>query len=356
MSNASSVAAIVVAVVALMLVIRWPRPRTDRRALQRRAHSLATLAVVVSRSTHTTPPTPHQPTDPDTPTDPLAPAAPQRSVTVLGPCQPTPPNDADVPRRAHRQVRSGTRASVGRHHALPRTGSTGEPSLPSGHTAIPVVRLETVELPADTQLAESTDALHPVASPPPAAHPRPLRRQGHQRRPQPAPSPLGVPRWSQPRRLRARTVARRAAALVAVATVGALSVTGFRLGGDPSTPSVGEVALAEPAVPALSPPAAPDPPALLAPSASDGDLVTFLVATPLTLDLAAGAPAWVRVQSVEGAVLFEATLGPGESASVPATGPLVVRLGNAGGVLVAADGQLLDHPRTAGEPLTLAIG
>lgn len=55
-------------------------------------------------------------------------------------------------------------------------------------------------------------------------------------------------------------------------------------------------------------------------------------------------------------VLFEGTLAAGEQTSVRAEEAVLIRLGNPAGILAAADGGLLDHPRTPGQPLTLALG
>lgn len=94
----------------------------------------------------------------------------------------------------------------------------------------------------------------------------------------------------------------------------------------------------------------------LLPVATTGDAVTFDVPIPFSLDLAAAAATWVRVQATSGDVLYEGTLAPGDTTSVPVSGPVQVRVGNPGGLLATADGHLLDHPRPPGEPLTLTLG
>jgi hypothetical protein len=87
-----------------------------------------------------------------------------------------------------------------------------------------------------------------------------------------------------------------------------------------------------------------------------GDVAAFDVAAPFTLDLAADQPSWVQVRNRSGEVLFEQTLQPGQSTQVDVDQPVAVRTGNPAGLAVTAGFVPLDHPRPAGQPITLHLG
>ena len=178
-------------------------------------------------------------------------------------------------------------------------------------------------------------------------------------------SPHGgvTPQASAPahRRTRSRPHRRRqlvtvAAAVSLIAAVGVASNwdamnTGGSTAGptDAATPSNESIADTEP----LDPPPASIP---LAPGMVVGDVAAFDVAAPFTLDLAADQPSWVQVRNRSGEVLFEQTLQPGQSTQVDVDQPVAVRTGNPAGLAVTAGFVPLDHPRPAGQPITLHLG
>jgi hypothetical protein len=394
MPTASTVASIIVALAVIAAVVRWPRLPADRRVLERRAHGLEALATVVARSAAsrsadhpgarppdaTPPPAPPDRTSDRHPaitapaTQGTAPpevtagtdrraTAGTDAVTVLGP--------VDTPRpRPDRPASLRARRSERRHHNPP------DPSAPTGAAQttkpVEVLRLGATDVPPDDDLSETTDSLHswhaeasarPPATPSRSLHPalRPARATASSgsgvsaATADPpasatpsvsAPASLGAPRATGKHR-RARVIAAATVALV----VGGAVVVGVRSGPGPADATAVVAA-------ALTPTPTPDPapPPALTPVAASGDVIAFSAAAPFTLDLAAGAPSWVRVQTASGAVLFEGTLVAGEQTSVRAEEPVRIRLGNPAGVLAAADGGLLDHPRPPGQPLTLALG
>ena len=164
-----------------------------------------------------------------------------------------------------------------------------------------------------------------------------------------APSP--APR-SAPRR---RRLATAAAAIAVVAAVG-LASTWNSGGPSPYPATTADAASTAPLSPEGSG-AAPAPPSLpLPPGLVVGDVAAFEVAAPFTLDLAADQPSWVQVRNRSGQVLFEQTLQPGESTQVDVDQPVAVRTGNPAGLAVTAGFIPLDHPRPAGQPITLHLG
>jgi len=329
MPAASTIASIVVALAAIAVVVRWPRPRTDRRVLERRAHGLEVLGEVVTRSAanrtaaiedHLSrqavapPDTAHHPTP----------------VTVLGP---TTPGDETVVLPAARA--QGRPAAPGDRPPRPLPATRGIP-LPSPPAAAQVIRLGVDDLPPDDDLSETVDGFSPAA---------PATPSTHGRRP-PAPRRLAVVGAALLVVLGgvALAVARPASDLAPNASGGRAAAASSVA--DPATPA-----------PTTGGPSTEDaPPPPLTPGAVTGNTVAFDLAPPFTLDLAAGAATWVRVQTTGGDTLFEGTLAPADTTSVAATGPLQLRIGNPAGLLLAADGRLLDHPRPSGQPLTLALG
>ena len=189
---------------------------------------------------------------------------------------------------------------------------------------------------------------------------------------QPAPLSAGgvvtprsrVPQTSAPSRAlsgapsrapRRRRLATAAAAIAVVAAVG-LASTWSSGGPSPYPAATADAASSAPLPPAVSG-AAPAPPSLpLTPGLVVGDVAAFEVAAPFTLDLAADKPSWVQVRNRSGQVLFERTLQPGESAQVDIDQPVAVRTGNPAGLAVTAGFIPLDHPRPAGQPITLHLG
>ena len=68
--------------------------------------------------------------------------------------------------------------------------------------------------------------------------------------------------------------------------------------------------------------------------------VQVVAADAPELEILAVRPAWVRVQTVDGTVLFEKNLDAGERYTVPAMeNPPVLRAGNSGSVYFAVRGQ-----------------
>lgn len=157
---------------------------------------------------------------------------------------------------------------------------------------------------------------------------------------------------SSPSRLRRR---RRVLATVGLAaTVVAAAVM---LAASPSpTPTPSAAADADTAGAVEPAPTPPSPPPPIPPSSTLGDIVRFAVPAPATITIAAAADSWVQIRTADGTIPFEGLVAAGESAEVPVGVAASIRLGNPAGVLVAADGRLLDHPRPGGEPLTLELG
>ena len=384
MPTASTAAAILLALTALAVVVRWPRPRADRQILERRAQSLEALAAVVTRSASTREHhvahhlAQHNLAQRD-------PAEVDRhdAITVLGPVD-------DPPGSAVRE-RSGGPDPASRHHPHSpaprlRNGSTHRHHEP---TPTRLVHLGVDDVPPDDDLAETVDGLtgFPIgqtgthgdaidrATTDALAPARPVvgsSSNGSSSNASSSDASLsdgpqgdGPP---APARGRHRTsvgagvdlpkplVLRRSAAIaasVAVLLAGVLLAL-VRPGGSPVPPGPADAVEASPAVPAPFTDSTLPPP--LPPSGAVGEAVTFDVTAPFTLDLAAGDTTWVRVQTANGIVLFEGTLAPNDTTTVPATGPVQLRVGNPAGLLAAADGRLIDHPRPAGQPVTLALG
>jgi hypothetical protein len=168
-----------------------------------------------------------------------------------------------------------------------------------------------------------------------------------------SPSSHGQPTIHHHRRRRLATVA---AAVSLIAAVGFAS--NWNSDGDARSASSADDAAAstdEPAGGAL-PPVVPAPSIPLAPGMVVGDVAAFDVAAPFTLDLAADQPSWVQVRNRSGDVLFEQTLQPGQSTQVDVDQPVAVRTGNPAGLAVTAGFVPLDHPRPAGQPMTLHLG
>lgn len=361
MPNASTVASVVVALAAIVVTVRWPRRYSDRQLLERRANGLEALGVVVNRSvaSRSIGSEFHRATPADEP------AAAQASITVLGstaPCE-APSNPATL-RRSQRQ---------GRSHRTPRHRSSGSGPRRPPATPTNLVRLTNGDLPCDEELHESFDSLdagprHPDAvssAGSPSGCEGTLRTGSAptRRRASEAPNPstrirpsTSAPVATHPLAPARPTTTRRwlAAAATMAVLAGALTLAVARPDGGPVPSVPGGSAEAEPAPPA-PPVEATAPPSLL-PVGTLGDTVGFALAPPFTLDLATSAVTWVRVQAVSGEVLFEGTLEAGGSTSVQVASPVRVRVGNPVGLLVAANGQLLDHPRPPGQPLTLSLG
>lgn len=349
MSTASTVAAIVVALATIAVVARWPFARPDRRSLERRARSLEALALVVARTTAVRdsgvvhiPRTGAAGCAPRHPAVSLLDVATEGAPAV-GPAtvrSPAPLPDAGAPPAAPAAL---AKPDVGR-----------------------VVRLEVVDLPPGDDPTGSVDALDLLHGPVPASAsgPPPTGRkttggETHRRGTTGwAARALGRPQRGTAQQRDIRTVPavprRRLLVAATVLVVGGLVTAGVRPSLGPPESTVGDAATAEPTVPA--PPASTIPPPLAPSGDTRGGTVAFTIAAPLTLDLAASAPSWVRVQTTDGVVLFEGTLAGGDATRVAVGSPVLVRLGNPAGVLAAADGRRLDHPRPPGEPLTLRLG
>lgn len=357
MSSASTIASIVVALTAIVVVIRWPRPRADRRVLERRAQSLEALGLVVTRSAVTRPDevARHERRHLDASADPAS--CRHVAITVLG--------SADVEcRRAHEAGTGAPRPSSAVHRPPRR-----QPRPPTR-----VVQLDAHDLPPDEDLTQTVDGLVPsgvdpddvprgASLPEPTAavtSPRAQRHSHHsghsgtaaEARPRPASMapPLPDNRPTPQRRHDPRRWAAVAVALLVI--LGGFTVSLIRPDPSPSAPARDE---AGGATSTTSPPTTSPPPPLT-PTGSLGESVAFALPPPFTLDLAAGDTTWVRVQATGGEVLFEGTLAPDDTASVTTDGPVELRVGNPAGLLAAAGGRLLDHPRPSGQPVTLAIG
>jgi len=82
--------------------------------------------------------------------------------------------------------------------------------------------------------------------------------------------------------------------------------------------------------------------------------VTIAVISGSAVDLSARAPCWILARaSATGPVLTEATLGAGQTASIPFRDGLWIRLGNPAGVTVLIGGQPLALPGQPGQPVNL---
>lgn len=153
---------------------------------------------------------------------------------------------------------------------------------------------------------------------------------------------------------------RRRLATVAggVALVAAVSMASNWNANDPTgSPATATDASSQGSPLAIAPPPEPTAPSVpLTPGLVVGDVAAFEVAAPFTLDLAADQPSWVQVRTRSGQVLFEQTLQPGESTQVNVDQPIAVRTGNPAGLAVTAGFVPLDHPRPAGQPITLHLG
>lgn len=88
----------------------------------------------------------------------------------------------------------------------------------------------------------------------------------------------------------------------------------------------------------VAPPPTLPPPQLVI----EGSTPHVAVAAPFTMTLAATRPCWVSVTTSEGTSLLVRTLGAGEQASVPGSGPLLVRLGNAPAATLTVNGTPVD--------------
>jgi len=88
----------------------------------------------------------------------------------------------------------------------------------------------------------------------------------------------------------------------------------------------------------VTPPPTTPPPQLV----TEGGSPRVAVAPPFTMTLAATEPCWVSVTTPEGTSLLVRTLEGGEQASVPGSGPLVVRLGNAPAITLTVNGTPVD--------------
>jgi hypothetical protein len=90
---------------------------------------------------------------------------------------------------------------------------------------------------------------------------------------------------------------------------------------------------------------------------SAGGDVTVTVAFPVTLALHASGACWVQASDESGRILYRGTLQSGQQQQIPATGPLVVRLGNTSAVAVSVDNAPLALTGIANTAdLTLATG
>jgi uncharacterized protein DUF4115 len=112
--------------------------------------------------------------------------------------------------------------------------------------------------------------------------------------------------------------------------------------------------------PASSGPRAPTPTASAAPApaarvvSTGAQGVTIAVISGSTVDLSASAPCWILARAAAtGAVLTEATLAAGQTASIPFQDGLWIRLGNPAGVTVLIGGQPLALPGQPGQPMNL---
>jgi len=179
------------------------------------------------------------------------------------------------------------------------------------------------------------------------------------------PSLHGVvtPQASAPAHLHTRSRPHRRRQLVTVAAaVSLIAAVGVASNWDATNNGGSTAAPADAATPSNEPSADTEPLALppasipLAPGMVVGDVAAFDVAAPFTLDLAADQPSWVQVRNRSGEVLFEQTLQPGQSTQVDVDQPVAVRTGNPAGLAVTAGFVPLDHPRPAGQPITLHLG
>jgi len=185
-----------------------------------------------------------------------------------------------------------------------------------------------------------------------AVTPRSRRSQSSPKSRTPSHTPSRTPRRTPSHAPRRRRLATAAAAIAVVAAVGLAST--WNSGGPSPYPATTADAASTAPLPPEVPAAAPSLP--LTPGLVVGDVAAFEVAAPFTLDLTADQPSWVQVRNRSGQVLFEQTLQPGESTQVDVDQPVAVRTGNPAGLAVTAGFVPLDHPRPAGQPITLHLG
>lgn len=342
MSSASTIASVVVALAAIAVVIRWPRPRADRRVLQRRAHSLEALGLVVTRSATARAEAVARHADRQDPPVNETSAYRPVAITVLGPV------DADPSGERSAQVEGQPVRPHGRRASRSPSRRHTRPALHHDPTPSRLVQLGSDDLPPDETLTQTVSSLA-AAEPAPGDGASVTTRT---RRPVSVTTPRGE---TPPTPVRRRAVRRWSAAAVAIVVVlGGLATARLRPGGDPMSAVPGETAGATPTE--VPPTTDTAPPAPLAPVGTIGDSVTFALPPPFTLELAAGDTTWVRVQATSGEVLFEGTLAPNDTITVPTTIPVQLRVGNPAGLLAVAGGRLIDHPRPPGQPITLALG
>ena len=331
---------------AITLISRWQAPGVDARLLSRRGETLNTLAAIVERRAE------HPVTTLASPTLP-----PSNGVVVLGSADGVTPGLTPTPAPPP-PLRPAVNTTV------PLTVATERgPWQPATAANLArVVQVASVDLPPDPLTPDDDPTPWeplPAASSPASTAGGAEHAAAVRRLPQPQGIRHGFP--TADRRDRRRRVLAAAAIIMALASV-AVALELRRPG--TNAPVIteelltgGEVAAATPdtTVPSATD-ATPSPTTPLAPTAVNGDEVGFAVLPPFTLDLVADQPSWVRVASIDGTVLAEQTLQPGGSTQVAVTGPVTVRTGNPAGLVVSADGRLLDHPRLPGQPITLAVG
>jgi hypothetical protein len=154
---------------------------------------------------------------------------------------------------------------------------------------------------------------------------------------------------------------RRLAVAAATSLVLGLAVVAAGLiEGQPSTaegpisPPPAQAAPPDPGITADNGTTVTNPPDLLQPTGQSGDSLSFTVPQPFTLDLAAGETTWVRVTTQSGLVLIDGMVEAGATEQLALNEPASLRIGNAAGILIAAHGQLLDHPRSP-QPVTIEL-
>jgi hypothetical protein len=98
--------------------------------------------------------------------------------------------------------------------------------------------------------------------------------------------------------------------------------------------------------------------ALVTPTSTTNGAATFTLTQPTNFAVIATSDCWIRIQGGAGygPKIFEGTLHRGDGQQWSITAPAVVRLGNAGGVLMALGGHGLALPQmAAGTPYTLTF-
>jgi hypothetical protein len=389
MLSVSFIITMTVATIVFIGVSRWQTVGSDRQKLADRAKTLDVLGSIVDRHAHTPVDTSqgvrNRPVDAQRRVARPLPAA----FNVLG------PNGAVIPppispRLASHDVAGNASGATAASPVSPQPG----PNIPAADIPGEVVhrqmlRLSSVDLPDDPcgttdhdsrdridltgELTGNLTALDKTAPqqdhdgpalPGPQPHGVPLaavgpsssRRSSSSRRPASSRGSLSLPREQSTHLHRRRRLAAVAAAISLIAAVGFASNWNSD-GATTSSAASGDTATAsdDPVTDAVTP-ASPAPSIPLAPGMVVGDVAAFDVAAPFTLDLAADQPSWVQVRNRSGQVLFEQTLQPGQSTQVDVDQPVAVRTGNPAGLAVTAGFVPLDHPRPAGQPMTLHLG